>query len=76
MLTALFHILIFPGFLFLSVYALLFSFVDRKIYARLQNRVGPPWYQPLADFLKLLVRKPLFRTMQHAGFSLFYQWWP
>jgi NADH-quinone oxidoreductase subunit H len=30
------------------------EFVDRKIYARLQNRVGPPWFQTFADFLKLL----------------------
>jgi len=50
----LFQILIFPGFLFLGVYGLIFEFLDRKMVARLQNRVGPPWYQPLADFLKLL----------------------
>ena len=69
MLTALFHILIFPGFLFLSVYALLFSFVDRKIYARLQNRVGPPWYQPLADFLKLLGKETIIPD--HAARRIF-----
>jgi len=28
--------------------------MDRKLYARLQNRVGPPWYQPVADLFKLL----------------------
>ncbi|MCL2496829.1 MAG: NADH-quinone oxidoreductase subunit H [Clostridiales bacterium] len=50
----LFQMLIFPGFLFLGVYSLIFEFLDRKMVARLQNRVGPPWYQPLADFLKLL----------------------
>jgi len=54
MLLALFNILIFPGFVFLSVYGLLFEYLDRKIYSRLQNRMGPPWFQPLADFLKLL----------------------
>lgn len=53
-LTAALKILIFPGFLFLSVYSMTLEFLDRKIYARLQNRQGPPWYQPLADFLKLL----------------------
>ena len=46
-------IFMFPGFLFLGIYSLVFAFLDRKINARLQNRVGPPWYQPLADFLKL-----------------------
>ena len=54
MLMALFHILIFPGLLFLGVYGLIMAYLDRKIYARLQNRQGPPWFQPLADFLKLL----------------------
>ncbi|MCL1906109.1 MAG: NADH-quinone oxidoreductase subunit H, partial [Clostridiales bacterium] len=54
MIWALFQILIFPGFLFLGVYSLIFEFCDRKMVARLQNRMGPPWYQPLADFLKLL----------------------
>jgi len=54
-----FKILIFPGFMFLEVYALLFEYIDRKLYARLQNRVGPPWYQPLADFLKLLGKETI-----------------
>ncbi|NLF80677.1 MAG: NADH-quinone oxidoreductase subunit H [Clostridia bacterium] len=51
---AFFNILIFPGFVFLGAYALVLAFLDRKLYARLQNRQGPPWFQPLADFLKLL----------------------
>ena len=50
----LFHMLVFPGFLFLAVFALVAQYVDRKLCARLQNRVGPPWFQPLADFIKLL----------------------
>ncbi len=54
---ALFHIIIFPGFLFLTVISLVFEFADRKLYARLQNRVGPPWYQPLADLIKLLSKE-------------------
>ncbi len=45
---------IFPGFLFLAVYSLALAFMDRKLYARLQSRQGPPWYQPLADYLKLI----------------------
>ena len=47
-------ILVFPGLLFLLVFGMAGEFVDRKLYARLQNRVGPPWFQPLADFLKLV----------------------
>ncbi len=52
--VALLNILIFPGMLFLFVLALAGQFVDRKLYARLQNRVGPPWFQPVADLFKLL----------------------
>jgi len=52
-LVSLFYILIFPGILFLGVFSLATEFVDRKLHARLQNRIGPPWFQPLADFIKL-----------------------
>jgi NADH-quinone oxidoreductase subunit H len=48
------YILLFPGFLFLLAYALFFQFLDRKIAARMQNRVGPPFLQPFADFIKML----------------------
>lgn len=57
MLSALFSILIFPGFLFLFVLALAAEYVDRKLYARMQTRVGPPWYQPFADLVKLLSKE-------------------
>lgn len=59
MAQALFNILVFPGFLFLSVYGLFIEFVDRKLYARMQNRVGPPWYQPEADFIKLISKETI-----------------
>jgi len=59
MLMAFFNILIFPGFLFLGAYALVMEFIDRKLYARLQNRQGPPWFQPLADFLKLIGKETI-----------------
>jgi len=47
-------ILVFPGMIFLVVMGMAGQYVDRKLYARLQNRVGPPWYQPVADLFKLL----------------------
>ena len=53
----LFYILIFPGFLFLVVPALTAEYVDRKLCAKLQNRVGPPWYQPFADVFKLMFKE-------------------
>jgi len=59
MWSAFFSIIVFPGFIFLSVSALFVEFIDRKIYARLQNRVGPPWFQPFADFIKLVAKEDL-----------------
>ncbi len=50
-------ILVFPGFLFLSVFGLAAEYFDRKLHARLQNRIGPPWFQPLADFIKLAAKE-------------------
>ncbi|MCX5714206.1 MAG: NADH-quinone oxidoreductase subunit H, partial [Candidatus Omnitrophica bacterium] len=51
MLGTLFYILVFPGFLFVGIFGLIAEFMDRKLYARLQNRVGPPWFQTFADFI-------------------------
>ncbi len=53
------YMLFFPGFLFLFFYGMACEWVDRKLYARFQNRVGPPWFQPLADFLKLLTKEEI-----------------
>lgn len=56
-MTAILNILIFPGFLFLMVFGFFIEYIDRKIYARLQNRIGPPWFQPFADFVKLAAKE-------------------
>ncbi|MFA5266959.1 MAG: complex I subunit 1 family protein [Methanoregula sp.] len=48
------YIFVFPGFFFLFAYALFLSYLDRKIAARMQQRVGPPFYQPFADLIKML----------------------
>lgn len=50
----LFYFLIFPGFLFTAIIGLLTSWVDRKVTALVQWRVGPPWWQNFADLVKLL----------------------
>jgi NADH-quinone oxidoreductase subunit H len=52
-MKTLFNYLIFPGFLFSSIIGLLAGWVDRKITARIQWRVGPPWYQNFVDLVKL-----------------------
>jgi len=52
-LTHLFHILVFPGFLFVAVVGLLLAGLDRRLLARMQKRMGPPILQPVYDFMKL-----------------------
>ncbi|MBN1641336.1 MAG: NADH-quinone oxidoreductase subunit H [Anaerolineae bacterium] len=59
LLHALYTLLVFPGFLFLFVTAMLVSWVDRRVIARLQGRVGPPFYQPLADWIKLMAKEDI-----------------
>jgi len=56
---ALVALLLFPGGLFLVTASLAYEYVDRKLVARFQNRVGPRWFQPLADFIKLLVKEEI-----------------
>jgi NADH-quinone oxidoreductase subunit H len=57
MADTLFYILIFPGFFFLSSLSFITEYIDRKLVARFQNRVGPPFIQPLADFVKLVAKE-------------------
>ena len=61
-----FLFLIFPGFLFSAAVGLFAGWMDRKITARMQWRVGPPWYQNYIDILKLLLYK---ETVIPAGVS-------
>jgi len=56
------YLLIFPGFLFLLCFGLFCEWVDRRVYARLQNRVGPPIFQPFADLIKLMGKEDIIPT--------------
>jgi NADH-quinone oxidoreductase subunit H len=62
-IVTLLEILLFPGFLFLIALSLLYEWVDRKFFAKLQSRYGPLYtgpsglLQPLADFVKLLSKE-------------------
>jgi len=66
-LWILMYMLIFPGFLFLSTYGMICEWLDRKLYAKFQNRVGPPWYQPEADFIKLMAKEEIIPEAASTG---------
>ena len=59
------EILLFPGFFFLIFLAFFYEWINRKFFARLQNRYGPlhtgpsGLLQPFADFIKLLSKEDI-----------------
>ncbi len=64
-LLLIFRILVFPGFTFILFLTLFCDWVERKLEARIQNRVGPMVagpggiLQPLADLIKLLTKEDI-----------------
>lgn len=60
---------IFPGFLFSLLIGALASYIERKVTARVQWRVGPPILQPLYDIQKLFVKEVVIP--KDANYSLF-----
>ncbi len=64
-----FYTLVFPGFLFAAIVGLFLTWVDRKVAAAVQSRVGPPWFQPYADIGKLLDKRMILPIRSdRAGF--------
>jgi len=49
--------LLFPGLMFTAIAGLLTSWVDRKVTALVQMRVGPPFLQPFHDIRKLFIKE-------------------
>lgn len=66
-IKAAFALLIFPGLLFLSSYGMFAEWLDRKLYARMQYRIGPPWFQPFADFVKLMGKEVIVPRAADRG---------
>jgi NADH-quinone oxidoreductase subunit H len=55
----LFYLFVFPGMLFTGVAGLLVGWLDRKVSAWFQFRVGPPLLQNFNDFFKLLGKETI-----------------
>ncbi|MGQ9800295.1 MAG: complex I subunit 1/NuoH family protein [Candidatus Saccharicenans sp.] len=59
------YLVIYPGLFFLFLYSTFVEWYDRKLYARLQNRMGPTHtgrfglLQPIADFFKLMAKEDI-----------------
>ena len=58
-LSSFVSILIFPAGLTLIFIGMFYEWIDRKLVARFQNRVGPRWFQPFADMVKLLTKEQI-----------------
>jgi NADH-quinone oxidoreductase subunit H len=52
-------LLFFPGGIFVIFAGLMYEWLDHKIIARTQNRIGPRWFQPFADAIKLLTKEEI-----------------
>lgn len=52
-------LLLLPGGLFIIWGSTFYEYADRKLVARFQNRVGPRWFQPVADIFKLLAKEEI-----------------
>jgi NADH-quinone oxidoreductase subunit H len=64
-IKTLLYLFVYPGLLFLFLYSTFAEWFDRKVYARLQNRIGPlhtgrsGLLQPIADFIKLMAKEDI-----------------
>jgi NADH-quinone oxidoreductase subunit H len=73
LLKVLLYLLVFPGVIFLFAFSTFAEWFDRKVYARLQNRIGPLHtgtagiLQPVADFIKLMAKEDVVPASADKG---------
>ena len=73
-LRTILYLVVYPGLLFLFFYSTFCEWFDRKVYARLQNRMGPTHtgrfglLQPVADFFKLMAKEDVVPDAADKGF--------
>jgi NADH-quinone oxidoreductase subunit H len=60
-------LLLFPGGLFVLFAGMGYEWLDRKLMARMQNRMGPRWFQPIADNIKLLSKEEVIPADAHRS---------
>ncbi|MEP7133430.1 MAG: complex I subunit 1 family protein [Chloroflexota bacterium] len=58
-ISSLISLMFFPAGISLILSGMLYEWADRKLVARFQNRIGPRWFQPLADTIKLLSKEEI-----------------
>ena len=66
----LFDFVVFPGFVFTAVIGCIVKWFDRKLTARIQWRVGPPFLQQFYDFIKLTAKETIIPKGAGATFVL------
>ncbi|MEM3005024.1 MAG: complex I subunit 1 family protein [Candidatus Bathyarchaeia archaeon] len=62
----LFSLLVYPGLLFALAVGGMFYWLYRKVRARMQSRVGPPWFQYFVDLIKLFSKESIIPSSGRA----------